>query len=347
MHIDDLRVCVVPTATAEEVWVRLRSVDGCTGYGSFSTTGGLSGQALAATIHAVCAPILLGADALQREHLWQTLLEVQHQHALPPLIHGCLDVALWDLAGKALKQPIYRLLGATRQQVRASAHAAMLADSEAHVRLARACQEHGYRAYVLRAWGEPARDVAACRAVRQAVGEKLELMLDVGGAYDVAAALWVGRQLEALHFTWFGTPLPDALLPAYRRLTHELHIAVAAAGSTPDSLYGIAEHAAQRAVDMLCGDVAGKGGITGLKKMLDVAAAFEIPGVVPPGSNALWQAAHLQVLCTVENVAYLAVAVANESQIPAIMADGSIQVPGGAGLGIEIDWQGIEARQTF
>jgi L-alanine-DL-glutamate epimerase-like enolase superfamily enzyme len=333
----------------DHVIVRVRTDDGLEGFGCSRSYGGTTGRVLAEIIDNVLAPVLLGADPMQREHLWHTVVALDRVAHLPLYAHGCIDVALWDLVGKALQQPIYRLLGVTRDTVPAYASSLTHSSIDDYVQEALGCQAHGYTAYKLRAWGEPRYDLVLCRAVRQAVGDDMVLMLDAGGSYDLADAMRVGRQLERLNFAWFEAPLPDAWTPAYARLARELDIPIAAMATTPHSLYGIAEYVARGTVDIVCGDVTYKGGITGLKKMADMAAAFGVNCAVHHGGNPIMNAANVHVTCAITNCAYVEILVpesAYDFGLTAscnVDAEGVIHVPQGPGLGIELDWEAIEA----
>jgi L-alanine-DL-glutamate epimerase-like enolase superfamily enzyme len=331
------------------VIVRVRTDDGLEGFGCSRSYGGTTGRVLAEIIDNVLAPALLGADPMQREHLWHTIVSLDRLAYLPLYAHGCIDVALWDIVGKALNEPIYRLLGATRDTVPAYASSMTHNSIDDYIQEALQCQARGYKAYKLHPWGEPRQDVAACRAVRDAVGNDMALMLDAVAAYDLAGAMWVGRQLERLNFAWFEEPLPDAWTPAYARLSRELDIPIAATETTPNSVYGIAEHLARGTVDIVRGDVTYKGGITGLKKMADTAAAFGVNCEIHHGGSPIMNAANLHVMCAITNCAYFEVLVPESaydfglSTYCNIDAEGFVHVPQGSGLGIELDWEAIKA----
>ncbi|ETW94517.1 MAG: hypothetical protein ETSY1_34520 [Candidatus Entotheonella factor] len=368
MRIDDVQVIVcdwqrqeiqyradIPAQVMRRdyVIVRIRTDDGLEGYGCSRSYGGTTGRVLAEIITQVLKPALLGEDPMQREALWQKIVSMNRLAYLPLYAHGCVDVALWDIAGKAVGLPLYRMLGAAREKVLAYASSMTHASVANYVTEAVACRERGYRAYKLHPWGEPRRDVEACRAVREAVGQDMQLMLDAVAAYDFADAMWVGRQLEALDFYWYEEPLPDAKLPAYERLAQELDIPIAGTETTPDSVYGIAPHLARGAVDIVRGDVTYKGGITGLKKMADAAAAFGVNCEVHHGGSPIMNAANLHVICAIANCEFFEVLVPEDAYDFGLVtplnidAEGYVHVPQGPGLGIELDWEAIEACKVM
>jgi L-alanine-DL-glutamate epimerase-like enolase superfamily enzyme len=335
------------------VIVQVCTDDGIEGYGCSRSYGGTTGRVLAEIIRNVLAPAILGEDPMQREKLWQKIVSLDRLAYLPVYAHGCIDTALWDIAGKAMHLPLYRILGATRDKVLAYASSMTHPRIEDYAQEALRCKEQGYRAYKLHPWGDPRRDVAACRAVREAVGDDMVLMLDAVAAYDFSSAMWVGRQLEALNFHWYEEPLPDAYLPAYERLARELDIPIAGTETNAGSLYGIAEHLARGTVDIVRGDVTYKGGLTGLKKMADVAAAFGINCEVHHGGSPIMNAANLHVICAIDNCEYFEVLVPEAAYdfglttCLNIDSDGYVHVPQGPGLGIQLDWQAIDAAKVF
>jgi L-alanine-DL-glutamate epimerase-like enolase superfamily enzyme len=153
-------------------------------------------------IEHVVKPMLVGQDPFYRERAWQSLKERQRLHVgvLSDKVLAAVDLALWDLAGRALNQPVSKLLGACRDKVKAYA-STMCGDDlkggldtpKAYAEFALACKQRGYTAFKLHTWmppmpgaPDPKRDVAACTAVRKAVGDEMVLMLDAFHHYSRA-----------------------------------------------------------------------------------------------------------------------------------------------------------------
>src|SRR5438046_7927934 len=177
-----------------DVSVRGRTDDGVEGVAGSSTY--LGAHAVAAAL-AELKPLLIGEDPLYRERIWQRLNEVSIL-MVPPHSLALVDCALWDLAGRAVGLPVYKLLGAHRDALPAYASSltyATLADFQREVD---AWLEHGFRAIKLQVWGDPDRDIELCTAVRAKVGPGSPLMVDAVGSYTRVAALRVGRELEEL-----------------------------------------------------------------------------------------------------------------------------------------------------
>jgi L-alanine-DL-glutamate epimerase-like enolase superfamily enzyme len=174
-----------PEHEGAQVLLRIATDDGAEGYAF-----GANPQVIAGIVK----PALLGQDPRYRERIWQDLKERQRLHmgALSDKVLASVDLALWDLAGRATGQPVHKLLGAFRDAVPAYA-STMCGDTleggldspEAYARFAVACKDRGYPAFKLHTWQPPIpgapdvkRDIAACRAVREAVGPEMDLMLD-------------------------------------------------------------------------------------------------------------------------------------------------------------------------
>lgn len=153
------------------------------------TDEGIEGYCFAAPVEPIqrlLKPALIGQDPFYRERIWQHFSEWQRLHltVLSDKALAAVDLALWDLAGRALNQPVHRLLGAYRDKVKAYA-STMCGDDltggldspAAYGAFAVRCKERGYTAFKLHTWmppipgaPDPRRDVAACQAVREAVG---------------------------------------------------------------------------------------------------------------------------------------------------------------------------------
>src|SRR5437867_8227579 len=137
---------------------------------TLTTDDGLSGHYFGAvdgdTVEHIVKPMLLGEDPLYRERLWQALKERQRLHlsTLTDRVLTAVDLALWDLAGQALGQPVHHLLGASRDRVPAYA-STMVGDDldggldtpQAYARFALGCKQRGYPAFKLHTWQPPLR----------------------------------------------------------------------------------------------------------------------------------------------------------------------------------------------
>ncbi|MGC9520326.1 MAG: mandelate racemase family protein [Anaerolineae bacterium] len=260
------------------------------------------------TLERLVKPILVGENPFYRERIWQALKERQRLNlgSLGDRILALVDIALWDLAGRALGQPVYRLLGAYRDKVPAYA-STMCGDDleggldspEAYAEFALACLARGYPAFKLHTWQppmpgapDPKRDIAACTAVREAVGPDVPLILDPYHYYGREESLYLGRELEKLDFLWMEEPMDEHSLSSYVWLAQQLDLPICGPETAEGKMFTRAEWIKQGAADIVRGGVADVGGITPLIKIAHLAEAFGMRMEVHGGG-----AANLHVLC--------------------------------------------------
>jgi len=235
-------------------------------------------------------PILLGQDAFQRERLWHELVDAQRSSGghLTDKTVGIVETALWDLAGRKLGMPVYKLIGSYRDKVRAygsimcgDENEGGLATPDNYASFAEKLVARGYKGIKLHTWNpplawapDPKRDAAACAAVREAVGPDIALMLDPYHRYSRSDALWLGRQIEALNFLWYEEPMYEGSISSYVWLSENLGVAVCG----PETIEGRqqirAEWVKAGACDILRAGVADIGGISATLKVCALAESF-------------------------------------------------------------------------
>jgi L-alanine-DL-glutamate epimerase-like enolase superfamily enzyme len=309
-----------------------------------------SGRAIVELMVDVIKPFLLGKDPLDRELIWQWLIS-NNRFGIPMIAAGAIDVCLWDIAGKAAGFPIYKLLGAYRDKVRAYASTTRLSQPDDYRDLARELKSQGYTAMKLHVKGEPRWDVEACQAAREGA-PGFDLMLDSTGHYNRRDALWVGRELERLNFYWYEDPLPETDVDGLTELTRLLDISIAGA----EFLY---EATPSHFVPYLTGHISdiirtdARRGITLAKKVADLAGAFNVNCELHSWGSIIGQAANLHVMGAVKNCDFF------EQPVPAhlfettgkdrfrIDQDGYVHLPTGPGLGVELDWDEVERRTVY
>lgn len=163
--------------------------------------------------------VLVGQDAFNRERIWQDLAHWQRgsAHQLTERALGFVEQALWDLIGRKLNLPVWKLLGGYRDKVPAYGSTMCgddlpggLSTPEEYASFAEKLVARGYKAIKLHTWmppvsfaPNPKMDVKACAAVREAVGPDIDLMIDGYHWYSRTEALYIGKALEKLDFAWF------------------------------------------------------------------------------------------------------------------------------------------------
>jgi L-alanine-DL-glutamate epimerase-like enolase superfamily enzyme len=146
-------------------------------------------------------------------------------------VSAAVEIALWDLAGRVLDVPSYQLLGCKKTSLPSyviSAEDFFLKSATQYVDLAQRYAANGFRAAKFHMWGDANRDIAACRAVRDAVGDDFVLMLDPAGRYSRDDAVRVGRAIGDLGFSRFEDPLPPADAAGYRWLATRISVPIVA-----------------------------------------------------------------------------------------------------------------------
>lgn len=364
MRIRDIDVIGLVGATPEGGWsnelrpedsvhslVIVRTSEGIDGYGGAFTNAGLVRAAIA-----VLEPLWRDENPLEPERVSEKL----HQHTFwlgrgGSLTHAisAIDIALWDILGKATGQPVGRLLGG-RYRERVKPYASVLMDQpdplyEHMVQL----REAGYKA-VKMGWGPFGRvshalDEAIVRAAREGLGPEIELMVDAGASdafwpNGYAWALRTAQMLAEYDVVWFEEALePDALddFIALRR-----HAAVPiSGGEVLTRRQTFVPWLAKGAFDIVQPDVCKVGGISEERRIGWYAEEFGVK-LIPHGWNtAIGLAADLQLasaLPATDRVEYLQ----GSPYIDVIVtrpweldADGFLPIPHAPGLGIELDWE--------
>jgi L-alanine-DL-glutamate epimerase-like enolase superfamily enzyme len=263
-----------------------------------------------------------------------------------------VDVALWDIAGKAANLPIHRLLGTCRATAPAYASSAVMPRVQDYVDEALRFREAGWTAYKIHPRCIPKVDVEICAAVKAAVGDSMVLMLDSMWSYGYEDAVRVGLAIQDLGFYWYEDPLAEDDVYGYTKLRPQLKIPILATEHSPGGMYGYTEWIRQQATDMLRGDVALKGGITPMVKIAHLAEAFRMKCEIHHGGNSLNNVANLHVTMAIPNCEYFEVLQPDAAQKHGLVQDievdanGLVHAPDRPGLGYEIDWDLIQRNKV-
>ena len=288
-----------PEHDATQSLLRIVTDEGVEGY-CFGANGPV--------IENLVKPILMEQDPFYREKIWQAMRERQRLNlgSLSDRVLATVDMALWDLAGRYAGLPVHKLLGATRDKVPAYA-STMCGDDleggldtpEAYAEFAIWCMEQGYPAFKLHTWQppipgapDPKRDVAACAAVREAVGPDVPLMLDPFHYYNREQALYLGRELEKLNYYWMEEPMGEHSISSYVWLTEQLDLPMVGPETAEGKMYTRAEWIVRGASDISRGGVGDLGGITPLVKLVGLCESFGVRMEVHGGGPG-----NLHVLC--------------------------------------------------
>lgn len=292
---------------------------------------------------------LVGADPFDRERIEKSFWDQYFFQRSAPTVLCALDECLWDIAGKVLGMPIYKLIGAYRERIPAFASTQSYDRVEDYVRVAERCLEEGFKAIKIHPPRYWRKDIEVCRAVRETVGDDIVLMLDPFHAYARDEALKVGREIEKLDFYWYEDPLPTTDIEGLAYLCRKLDIQVLT-GEDIHDLYGYAELITRGAADSLrCVDV-NVGGITSMLKVAHLAEIFGMNCELHSWGHPWQQAAHLHVMLAIKNCRFfempfpVGIFDQGTKDVIRIDRDGYVHAPRKPGLGLDVDWDDIERR---
>lgn len=332
----------------EIVVVEVTTSDGITGYGEGLCRRGAAGYAR--FIEDALIPRLIGKDPADRRALWKAMRGALSGHPGGQIVEAisAIDIALWDIAGKAAGEPIHKLLGGMgRTRVPAYASSINWLDDATVEAEVTSALEAGFREIKVKL-GHPLKDaITRAKFIRMLAGDDIALYVDANWAYDVDDALVVGRALADLGYGFFEEPIAPNDRAGYKRLAQHLPIRLAAG----ESDYVASEALAMlqdRSLGLVQPDVSRAGGITETWRIAELAASFHTAYAPHVGwSGAICVAASLQLAAAAETLrTFECMVYANPLRDsfthPVVgegsqLIDGQLTVPQGPGLGIEID----------
>jgi D-galactarolactone cycloisomerase len=384
----DTLILKAPLTSKEKFWssqatfperkcllVRVETDAGIIGWGE----GGQYGPAepVASQIHDVFVPLLLGKDPLQPAVHWERMYNHTRDFGAKgttvEAISG-IDIALWDVLGKARQAPVYQLMGgAFRREVQTYAtglyyrgeepltlqgNLPLLKEEAARYR------DAGFPAVKAKIGIlTPPEDVERVAVTRDVVGKKMLIMVDANHAYNAHVASQVAKAIEPLGIYWFEEPVVPEDLAGYQQVKASTTIAIAG-GECEHTRYGFAKWFAERAIDIVQPDTCAAGGLTELRRIVAMASAFHVQSMPHVWGSGVSIAAGLQLLATIPPSPHTAIPHApyNEPMLewdggtnplrtdllknPLHPKEGRVRVPEGPGLGVEIDMAVLEKYLT-
>ena len=282
--------------------------EGITGLGEAFYFGGPASLA-ADMIDNALGPLIVGRDPLDTGVIWDFLYNWTRDQGMKGLTISALsavDIALWDIKGKALELPVHKLLGgAYRRQARVYATGLYEPQNvpditEALVKEALGYKEAGFSGMKLKVGYGIDTDLKYIKAIREAIGEDLFLMVDANHAYNAGEAIRLAKEMEPFHIHWFEEPVPPEDIEGYIEVKNSSSIPVAG-GECEYTRYGFRELIQRRAVDILQPDLCAAGGFSEMTKIVAMASAANMPVIPHVWGTNVGLAAALQLFAALPN----------------------------------------------
>ena len=304
MKVVSARVYLIEIDGRRPVILEVTTDEGVSGLGEAAVAYGAGATAAAAMVKELAERFLLGSDPFRIEDIWSEM----YDHTFwakgggPIVFAGmsAIETALWDIKGKALGVPVYEMLGGKIRdtaRVYANGWAFRCAKPEEFAREAERVVEEGYTALKMYPLAQPETSsahgflrhvsrrsidreaeeltVARVRAVREAVGSAVDVLLDMSGELTTDAVIRLGRRLEEFDIFLFEEPVDPFDVAALKKVSEHVNMPIAV-GERIYTRYGFREVMEQRAADILQPDIGNTGGIMEAKKIAAMAETYSM-----------------------------------------------------------------------
>ena len=342
------------TTKRDTIIVRVETSEGITGYGEAHP--GRSPGAVVSLIHNTLAPMLIGMKATDVIGVWKRVHRMQlSSHGVgsgASLGLSGIDMALWDIRGKAAKMPLYELLGGSKRRLPAYAGGISLG-YQPKESLAEEAQEYvarGYKAIKLRLGDSAKADIERVLHVRKALGDDIDILTDANTAYTLADVRRVLPVLADIKAGWLEEPFACNDFSSYREAAKITSLVPIAAGENHYGRFEFAQLREAGAVQIWQPDLSKCGGITEGLAIAAMASAYRIPMHTHSSATGINHAATIHFMAAIENSGYFEACVSHFNPLRdmfgstfEIGADGCVEPLDKPGIGLEID-EGLFAK---
>ncbi len=324
--------------------VEVHTDAGITGIGSCSGNG----TVLECIIERVLKPLLIGMDPLAIDEVWDKAyfrggVRAFGSRGVGVVALSGVDIALWDIVGKAKGMPVYELLGGKcRDQVEVYATALYPEETQVVVEKARTLAAYGFRGIKIKVGFDLARDIEIVGAVRSALGPDFPLMTDANMGYEFDVALAAATAFEQLDVKWLEEPLFMEDVVGHARLKARSSVPVAL-GENLHTRFAFEAFMARDAVDVLQPDVARAGGISEVRAIAALAAEHGLAVSLHTYGDGIALAASLHLAAAIDNSSVMEFDY-NENPLRSGLLQESLEPEGGfmyppdrPGLGVTLD----------
>ena len=271
-----------PVHQANELLIRLKTDDGLEGFGLGSSRLLIKGAA--EMFNEGLKEIIIGEDALAPERLYEKIFSITHQKMAflkewsrngLLITSAAIDLAMWDILGKASGQPLFRLFGGYREEVPCYVTCAYYRDGKDLGELREEMEmlkAQGHRAFKAKIGGASLdEDMARLRVIRDVIGDEDELMLDVNGAWDLPTAIKGARLLKEIHPRWLEEPVRWFDDRRELRILAQKTDIPLSAGESEQTGHGVRALLEEQAIDIVQFDCTRMGGFTMGRKLTALA----------------------------------------------------------------------------
>lgn len=336
------------TTKRDTIIVRVETSEGITGYGEAHP--GRSPGAVVSLIHNTLAPMLIGMKATDVIGVWKRVHRMQlSSHGVgsgASLGLSGIDMALWDIRGKAAKMPLYELLGGSKRRLPAYAGGISLG-YQPKESLAEEAQEYvarGYKAIKLRLGDSAKADIERVLHVRKVLGDDIDILTDANTAYTLADVRRVLPVLADIKAGWLEEPFACSDFSSYREAAKITSLVPIAAGENHYGRFEFAQLREAGAVQIWQPDLSKCGGITEGLAIAAMASAYRIPMHTHSSATGINHAATIHFMAAIENSGYFEACVSHFNPLRdmfgttfEIGADGCVEPLDKPGIGLEID----------
>ncbi len=284
--------------------VEVETDEGITGWGECFGAGNIA-LANKGIVEKVIQPMVLGMQALDRDVIWHKVYNLMRDHGqkgMPLQALSGVDIALWDIAGKAAGLPIYKMIGgAHREKIEVYGYGMMLRPENVDSLVSRfmdeatKIKEKGFKAVKMKVGLGPKDDLRLIESVRRGVGDNYRFMVDANHAYTTHDAFYVGRAMEEFDPYWFEEPVAPEDLDGYRELRASLKVNISG-GEAEFNRWGWRNLLESRGLDIAQPEVCALGGISEYLRVLALCHAHFTPVVNHVWGSAIAVATNLHLL---------------------------------------------------
>jgi L-rhamnonate dehydratase len=349
----------VADGTQDDLLIRIETDEGITGYGEVDTSPQVGKAAIDAEMsHATCyglREIVMGKDPFDIEQIWELMYRKTNYYGrLGVVMHAMsgVDMALWDILGKASGKPVHKMLGGSYcSEVRAYASMLMPQTAEQVRELVCRYVQQGFTAVKL-GYGplghNVRKDIKLAATAKEAAGEDIEVMIDIGHGYSLKMAMQAAKEFESIGIFWMEEPFPPEAIEDYRRLCDSTSLRIAA-GEQDAGRWTFRRLIWDAHLDVIQPDISRVGGLSEAKRIAYMAHEANRVCVPHAFRTGVLVAACLHLIAAIPNSAFLEFSVTDSALRrellvePLKVVNGHVAVPTKPGLGIEINPDTVKA----